>query len=159
MFELAAADIAAAIEDADIKAVTKFPPAKLNRAEPVVCVSIKSARISASGCGNYIGLYTQEGQLCEMYGSKAELVISLEIYAPADPNTNEHGCEHYADLVRGILFEYPKLSVTSFEFGEVHYDTESEMFRCDCTAKAKAVLVRSLSTVADTVEYRLEETV
>ena len=79
-----------------------------------------------------------------MYGSKAELVISLDIYSPADPDSDEPRCAEYAGLVREEMRSIQGLSVTEFEFGEVHYDSDSEMFRSSCTAKARAFLVREL---------------
>ena len=144
MFELIPESIVGALTAANINAVTKFPASGLDRTAAVVCVSLKSARMSASGCGNHIGLCTENGVVKEMYGSKAELVISLDIYSPADPDSDEPRCAEYAGLVREEMRSIQGLSVTEFEFGEVNYDSDSEMFRSSCTAKAKAFLVREL---------------
>ena len=140
MFELIPESIVEALTAANINAVTKFPVSKLDRTAAVVCVSLKSARISASGCGNYIGLCTENGAVKEMYGSKAELVISLEIFSPADPSSGEPGCAEYAGLVREEIRSIQGLNVTEFEFGDVYYDADSEMFRSDCAGEPTAKL-------------------
>lgn len=158
MFELIPESIAEALTDANINAVTAFPASKLGREETVVCVSLKSARMSASGCGNYIGLCTEDGVVKEMYGSKAELVISLEIFSPAAPLTGKPRCAEYAGLVSERLRSIGGLSVTEFEFGGVHYDPDCEMFRSDCSAKATAFLVRELRD-GELSAYGLGETV
>ena len=56
MFDTITDSIASALSGNGINAVTKFPVSKLDRTQTLVCVSIKSARITASGLGNYIGL-------------------------------------------------------------------------------------------------------
>lgn len=158
MFELISESIVEALTAANINAVTKFPASKLDRTAAVVCVSLKSARIRASGCGNYIGLCTENGAVKEMYGSKAELVISLEIFSPADPRSGEPGCAEYAGLVREEIRSIQGLNVTEFEFGDVYYDADSEMFRSDCAAKARTLLVRELRD-GELSAYGLGETV
>nr|DAG12559.1 MAG TPA: hypothetical protein [Caudoviricetes sp.] len=158
MFEFIPESIVGALAAANINAVTKFPASKLDRTAAVVCVSLRSARVSASGCGNYIGLCTQNGAIKEMYGSKAELVISLDIYSPADPDSTEPGCAEYAGLVREAIMSIQGLSITEFEFGDVYYDTDGEMFRSNCTAKAKAFLVREMLD-GELSAYGLGETV
>lgn len=77
MLENIAIEIAEELNNAGINAVTAFNASELDDAAAFVCVGLKSARISSSGLGNYIGVCTKDGQLKEMYGEKAELVPRL----------------------------------------------------------------------------------
>ena len=52
-------NIVASLESSGINAVKKYPAVALDRDNTVVCVSLRSAAISASGCGNYIGLCSE----------------------------------------------------------------------------------------------------
>ena len=127
-----------ALTSAGINAVRKFPSQKLERNEQIVCVSLKSAVITASGLGNYIGFCWEDGVLKEMYGSKAELKMSLEIFSPTPD------CGELRDSLSGQLGSITSMSVKSFEAGEVSFDSRSGMFRCECLAEASCCLVRSL---------------
>ena len=158
MFDTITDSIASALSGNGINAVTKFPVSKLNRAETLVCVSIKSARITASGLGNYIGLCTQNGTVKEMYGSMAELQIAADIYSPFDEDSSEPGCAKYAALVEDKIRSVQGLSVTEFNFGDIRYDTAAEMFHSACTVKAGAYLVRELLG-GELSSYGLGETV
>lgn len=144
MFKSVTEGIVQELAAENINALTKFPPCKLERTA-AVCVSIKSARVSASGFGNYIGLGSSDGNIREMYGSKAELVIALDIYSPVKADSAGPDCAEYAGLVNEKIRSISGLSVTEFEFGGIDYDDDSEMFRSRCTAKARAILVRELS--------------
>ena len=83
MLENIAIEIAEELNNAEINAVTAFNASELEDVSAFVCVGLKSARISSSGLGNYIGVCTEDGQLKEMYGEKAELVLSFDVYSPA----------------------------------------------------------------------------
>ena len=104
-----------------------------------MCVGLKSAKLSSSGLGNYIGICTEAGQVREMYGEKAELSLALDVYSPA---AEEEKCLSFADLVRCALYGADGVSVTEFSFGEIKYDTESRMLLLRCPAKAFVYLVR-----------------
>ena len=82
---------------------------------------------------------TEDGQLKEMYGEKAELVLSLDVYSPANA---DEGCSELADGVRCALYNIDGLSVTEFDFEKVEYDGDCRMLRSRCSAKATAYLVR-----------------
>ena len=97
MLENIAIEIAEELNNAGINAVTAFNASELGDVSAFVCVGIKSARISSSGLGNYIGVCTEDGQLKEMYGEKAELVLSFDVYSPASA---DEGCSELADGVR-----------------------------------------------------------
>ena len=73
MLETIAAGIAETLSSAGIKAVTAFTADELDTSAPFVCVGLKSAKLSSSGLGNYIGICTEAGQGREMDGEKAEL--------------------------------------------------------------------------------------
>ena len=77
MLENIAIEIAEELNNAGINAVTAFNASELEDVSAFVCVGLKSARISSSGLGNYIGVCTEDGQLKEMYGEKASLCSRL----------------------------------------------------------------------------------
>lgn len=145
MFKSVTDSIVQTLAGEGINAVAEFPPSRLDEGAAAVCVSLKSARISASGFGNYIGLGSSDGDVRELYGSKAELIIALDIYSPAAAAAAEAGCAEQAGLVSEKIRGVPGLSITEFELGAVDYDPDSEMLRSRCTAKARALLVRELS--------------
>lgn len=139
MLETIASEIAEELNGAGINAVTAFSVSELCDAAAFVCIGLKSARISSSGLGNYIGVCTEDGQLKEMYGEKAEIVLALDVYSPANA---DEGCSELADSTRCALYNVDGLSVTEFSFGQVEYDSASRMLRSRCSAKATAYLVR-----------------
>ena len=139
MLENIASEIAEELNNAGINAVAAFNASELDDAAAFVCVGLKRARISSSGLGNYIGVCTEDGQLKEMYGEKAELVLSFDVYSPASV---DEGCSELADSARCALYNISGLSVTEFSFGQVEYDSASRMLRSRCSAKAAAYLVR-----------------
>ena len=139
MLESIASEIAKTLTDAGIKAVTAFSPYELADDAPLVCVALHSAKMTSSGLGNYIGVCTEDGQVKEMYGEKADIVLALDIYSPAD---KKEACSELADAVRCALYKTDGLSVTEFSFGAVGYDGGSRMLCSRCSAKAGAYLVR-----------------
>ncbi len=149
MFEAIIDSVISALTAKEINAVRKYPADKLEREAPIVCVSLKTIEITASGLGNYIGLCRENGEIMEMYGSRAELTLSLEIYNPT-PDVNAFRSE----LVRQ-LGSVEALSIKSFSAGEVSFDTKSGMFRCECAAKGCACLVRELAD-SEISDFRLE---
>ena len=131
MLEAIAAGIAEALNSAEIKAVTAFDANELDTAAPFVCVGLQSA--------NYIGICTEDGQVKEMYGEKAELSLALDVYSPA---AEAEKCSELADRVRCALYGVDGVSVAEFYFGEIKYDADSRMLRSSCRAKVCAYLVR-----------------
>lgn len=149
MFDGVIANIVATLSQNGVNAVRKYPSVILDRSKAVCCVSIRSARISSSGCGNYIGLCLENGQLKEMLGSKGELDIGLDIYSPTPR------FEELKQQVCTCLAELASLNVRAFEVGEVSFDGESGMYRCECTANAVACLVRQINDLGS--GFDLEE--
>ena len=124
MLENIAIEIAEELNNAGINAVTAFNASELEDVSAFVCVGLKSARISSSGLGNYIGVCTEDGQLKEMYGEKAELVLSFDVYSPASA---DEGCSELADGVRCVLFNIDgKISVG---IPRVRQSWKSQLFR------------------------------
>ena len=139
MLESIASGIVSELKSSGINAVTAFSASPLEDSAPFVCVALHSARIVSSGLGNYIGVCTEDGQVKEMYGEKAELALNLDVYSPA---SESEGCSALADTVRIALCGMDGLSVTEFSFGEIRYDADSRMLCSRCSAKAAAYLVR-----------------
>lgn len=139
MFNSVIENIIGLLTDNGINAVRAFPETVIDRSKTVVCVSLRSAIITASGCGNYIGISLENGTVKEMLGSRGELKIGLDIYSPS-PN-----CEELKENIFMSLGGMSTLTVKGFETGEPSFDAQSEMYRCRCTAEASASLVRSLA--------------
>lgn len=132
-----------------INAVAAFPVADFDKQKTVICVSIRSVKITSCGCGNYIGLCLENGVIKEMFGSHGCLKIGLDIYSPMPD------CENLKENVCNSLGSMSSLKVKNFEASEVSFDGKSEMYYCKCTAEAEASLVRSLSEPAGV--FKLEE--
>lgn len=132
--------IVSVLKQGGVNAVAKFPTAYLDRSKAICCVSMRTAKISASGCGNYIGLCMENGEIKEMLGSKAELNIGLDIYSPS-PN-----CEKLKEQICTCIDAVPSLNFRCFEAGEVCFDEDCEMYRCECTVNAVACLVRQINS-------------
>lgn len=139
MFNTVIQHIISFLTESGINAVMAFPETVIDKSKAVVCVSMRSAKITACGCGNYIGISLENGVVKEMLGSHGELKIGLNIYSPK-PN-----CESLKENVFLSLGDMDTLTIKGFETGEVQYDAQSEMYRCECTVEASANLVRSLS--------------
>lgn len=139
MLETIAAAVAGTLRSADINAVTAFSASELETAVPFVCVGLQSAKITSAGLGNYIGICSEDGQVREMYGEKADIVLALDVYSPASENEK---CSEFSDAVRHALRSVDGMSVTEFSFGEVKYDGDSRMLHSRCLAKACVYLVR-----------------
>lgn len=138
MFYTVIQHIISFLTESGINAVMAFPETVIDKSKAVVCVSMRSARITACGCGNYIGIGFENGVVKEMLGSHGELRIGLSIYSPS-PN-----CESLKENVFLSLGDMDTLTIKGYEIGEVKYDAQSEMYRCECTVEASANLVRSL---------------
>lgn len=123
----------------DIYAVNKYAPGEILRDKATVCVSLKSAKITASGCGNYIGFSAESTEFKEMFGSKGELCIKFEIYGPL--YVFDQLKADLCDCLAGMSL----VNIRSFEAGEVSFDSKSELFRCECSANATVCLVRQIS--------------
>ena len=139
MLEAIAAGIAEALNSAGIKAVAAFNANELDAAAPFVCVGLKSVKLTSSGLGNYIGVCTEDGQVKEMYGEKAELNLALDVYSPA---AETEKCSEFADAVRCALYGVDGVSAAEFSFGGIKYDADSRMLLASCSAKVCAYLVR-----------------
>lgn len=140
MLESVASAIADALKNAGINAVPAYENEPLCEDEPVVSISLEAVRISSAGLGNYIGICTENGDVKEMYGDRAEISVKAEVYCPPVP---EYNCTAAAESVMETLRLTDGLSVLSFETGQISYDGQSRMLRCTCTARCRAYLVRS----------------
>lgn len=139
MLETIAAAVAETLRSADINAITAFSASELETAAPFVCVGLQSAKITSAGLGNYIGICSEDGQVREMYGEKADIVLTLDVYSPA---AEAEKCSEFADHVRCALYGIDGVSVAEFSFGEIKYDADSCMLCSRCSAKACVYLVR-----------------
>ena len=56
MFNTVIQHIISFLTESGINAVMAFPETVINKSKAVVCVSMRSAKVTACGCGNYIGI-------------------------------------------------------------------------------------------------------
>lgn len=131
--------LARQLTDAGIDAVTAFDGSVLNESSAFVCVAVESARISSAGLGGYIGICTENGEIKEMYGDRAELVLALDVYAPTSAYEK---CDELSEKVRSAIVGVPSLTVSELTAAGVGYDEASSMLRARCTAKCSAYIVR-----------------
>lgn len=125
----------------NINAVRRFPETKIDRAESIVAVSIKSAIMTASGAGNYLGIYEQGGVLCEVYGTRADMTFALDIYTPDNSGTE------LFDNVADAVYALPDgLKLKSFECDSAEFDKESGMFCMKSRLNCTAIMVRAENT-------------
>lgn len=150
MFDVIPDAVVTALNTAQIKAVRKYPETKLDSGEATVCVSLASVKLTASGLGNYIGLCIEDQMVKEMYGSRAELDISLCIYSPSAD------CDDIKNGIYKTLCGIESLTLRDFHTGDSVYDSKSGMFLCECTAAASALLVRELTPMGLS-DYNLGE--
>lgn len=134
--------VVTALTAENIPAARKFPACVLDRHSAAVAVSLKSGSITASGYGDYLGVCESGGEVKELYGSKAELKIGLEIFTPAECGHGEGECVELLGDICACLGELSGIKLTSFESDEPYYDGEAEMFCMKCALNVTAQLVR-----------------
>lgn len=140
MLENVAAVIVQALKNAGINAVSAYDGKALCEDEAVVSVSLDAVHIASSGLGSYIGICSENGDIKEMYGDKAEIRVKAEVYCPP---VSDGDCTAIACGVIEQLRLTDDLSVLSFEIGQTTYDEQTCMLRCACMAQCRAYLVRS----------------
>lgn len=138
MFDSVITSVINWLDDADINAVRKFPAANIDRSTTLVAVSIKSGVLTASGAGNYLGIYEYGGTLREVYGSRAELCFALDIYTPTSAQTTVF------DQIAGAVSSLPDgLKMRSLECTSPEFDEKSGMFCLKCEMKCIAIMLRT----------------
>lgn len=138
MFDNVISSVISWLTSANINAVKKFPETKIDRDSAVTAVSIKSAVMTSSGAGNYLGIYEYGGTLKEVYGNRAEICFALDIYTP------DSGCTEVFDEIVAEVHNLPDgLKLRSLECASPEFDAKSGMFCLKCTMKCTAILVRT----------------
>lgn len=138
MFDAITEAVISALCQAGINAVAEYPAEPLDTDDAIVCVSLKSVKLSCAGAGNYIGIYEEEHGFREMYGAKAAMTLCACVYSPT-PDCGELKSE-VIEVVSGM----ESLSIKAVNVGRTEYDRESAMFRCEICADAHASVVRDL---------------
>ncbi|MDO4815171.1 MAG: hypothetical protein Q4A83_01015 [Bacillota bacterium] len=141
MFDSVLNSVISTLEDEGIPAVRKYPGCVLDRSTAAVAVSLKAGSITASGYGNYMGIYEKNGDIKELYGHRAELKIGMEIYTPAAADKAEIQCTKLLNDICSCIGGISGVKLKSFEGGEAKYDSETEMFRCESTVEVTVYLV------------------
>ena len=124
---------------AGLPALRAYPASALNRAEPCVCVGLRSCKTSGSGMGEYLGRRVPKdgGEETELYGLRLETEIELNVFAPSAV-----ACTETLDRLSAALDTLPgRLKVRSLVCSRVQPDETAGMFRCDAVLSAAAHLI------------------
>lgn len=146
MFKAILASVTELLKQAGINAAQSFPAKYLDRSETLVTVSLLSAKLSSSGCGNYIGICGSGADYRELYGSRAKLKFELGIYSPAIPGDGADDCTEVLDeIISALSGEAGGMKIRSIDCGQTQPDSKSGMLLCRCTVECSAYLTREVS--------------
>ena len=134
--------VTAMLKNAGVTAVREYPGEILERpAAPTVCVGVKSGKSLPAGMGDYLGTENVNGAVREVYGTKLELVVGLDVYSP-----EAAGCAACFESISSAFAAPPDgLKLRALVCGETEPDEVTELFRCRCEAHCLAVLTRTVS--------------
>ena len=145
MLESVVSPVVEAIGGAGVRAVRAYPKRPLcEKGAPLVCVSVARAKGVPAGLGSYLGVETDPvtGLGREIYGSRCELELALDIYVPADAEDAGEECMRCVNLVSGALRSLPEgIKISSLSFGEMAADPQTGRFLCRGTAAASAFFI------------------
>jgi len=153
MFDTVLTSVITALVGEDIPAVRAFPAEGIDRDSTAVAVFIKGGSITASGYGDYLGIAEENGVTKEYYGSHGEIKIGLSIYAPAD--SEEDITELLGDIC-ACIGSVSGVKLKSFEQGEVKFDTETEMLKCESILTVSAYLIRDSAQGSSFTDFVLK---
>lgn len=129
------------LSDAGIDAVREYPGIRLGRVEsPVVCLGARSAKLSGSGMGDYMGLAGQEER--EVYALRLELCVGAEIFAPVD---YRGGCIGVFEKISTLLPLLPSgIRPTELVCGDTAPDSDTGLLKCGAELHCTAALICEL---------------
>ena len=130
---------------AGINAAAQYPSAALVRDDaPMICVGIKNTKMLSPGCGDYLGMKTDEnGNTSEVYGLRMELELGLDIYASYDQSDGASAClACFGEAVQALSQLPGGIRLKSLECGVPEPDSSSDMFKCRCGLKCTAYFMR-----------------
>lgn len=140
MFETIIEAILTAITAAGLKAGRGYPmTAGAKIRAPVVCVGIKSGALKSSGCGEYLGVGTENGAETEIYGYRAEVTVGFDLFAP----DAEKGAECWGAICDALRDGPSGLKIRALHCGAAEYDAVTESVRRACEARCLAYLTRT----------------
>lgn len=128
--------VVTALEQAGVRAVTQYPTAAVDKRTPTVCVGVRSETLETPSFGQYLGKEVREGLPVELYGVKARLTVSLDLYLPGD---RAGECQELFARVCQALTALPSgVKVRKMVRGELAPDRAAEMLRCPCEMECTA---------------------
>ena len=139
--------IVSLLQAAGIDAMLQYPMDVLNKKRgPVVCVAVKNGTRSGSGMGDYLGVREENGAVLEVYGYRAELTVSLDIFVPWGENSVSAVMQCFA-AVSDALYAAPSgLKLQKIHCGTAKPDHDTEMLKCPVELDCIAVLVCERNT-------------
>lgn len=125
---------------------------------PVVAVSIEEAESTASGVGDYLGIFSDaETGEREIYGRYLEVTLGLSVYAP---DTKEHGAQAVSRVFGQIVSAFSQCSlpikVKSIQCGKTEFDEITRMYRCEVTAKCRCFMTAEIREDGEFTDYILK---
>ncbi|MDL2300437.1 hypothetical protein LJC01_02195 [Clostridiaceae bacterium OttesenSCG-928-D20] len=125
-------------EDNKINAVLEYPPRLISRDdEHTVSIGTRSAKISSSGFGDYIGL--EKGSERELFALKVEQVLGMGIYCPVKAAGSPI---KIFEKIASCISKLPSgIKVSGLICGETAIDRETGLRRSDCEIHLEASLL------------------
>ena len=145
MLESVVSSVAEALRETGLNAVMAYPRQALcAKGETLVCVSVLRARELPAGLGAYLGMGTDPvtGLSEELYGSRCELEIALDIYLPVNVQDASAECMRAAELIARAAQALPEgIKISSLSLGQMSADAETGRFLCRGVMAASAYFI------------------
>lgn len=123
MFDTVITAVIDALCSAELPACERYREELLCRDE-LICVGLRGGKLLSSGAGEYLGLRSDGGSLCEIYGFRAELCVCMDIFARTAKR-----CAELLDGIGGALGGISGgLRDTALSCGEAAPDTDTGMY-------------------------------
>lgn len=98
---------------------------------PTAAVALQGVHLHCGGLGGYLGRSEQQ----EINGNRAELSVSIRIYAPL-PLGGEGCADAFSRICASLMLGGPG-GVLSVDGGALCYDPDASAFRMECTVKLR----------------------
>ena len=134
-----------ALEGAGLRTRMSFEPSWAPACrEPVAVVGLRRGESRGGGLSSYLGRQRSGSRWREIYGLRMELVLSLDLYAPAE--LGAAGCDRALELLhRAVLEGLPSgLRPRELSWEEAVWDKDTSLFlrrgslRCEAVFTAEA---------------------
>ncbi|MBQ4040718.1 MAG: hypothetical protein IJC91_06225 [Oscillospiraceae bacterium] len=125
---------------------------------PVVAVSIEEAESTASGVGDYLGIFSDaETGVREIYGRYLEVSLGLDIYSPDNADFGAAACPKvFGQIVSAFSESTLPVKVKNIQCGKTEFDDVTRMYRCKVTAKCRCFMTAEIREDGEFTDYILK---